>query len=83
MIYVLSWKKVSENTFPATTFKVEENSRTFQDCANPDCTMTKQKINFLECCSFLAGKEQGKRYNPTHVLYYKGSIVCSARKYSQ
>ena len=36
MIYILSWKKVSKNTFQATTFKVEENSRTFQDCANPD-----------------------------------------------
>ena len=29
MIYILSWKKVSKNTFQATTFKVEENSRTF------------------------------------------------------
>ena len=28
------------------------------------CTMTKEKISFLECCSFLAGKEQGQRYNP-------------------
>ena len=32
MIYILSWitKKHLKNTFQATTFKVEENSRIFQ-----------------------------------------------------
>ena len=32
MILILSWttKKSSKNSFQATTFKVEENSRTFQ-----------------------------------------------------
>ena len=32
MIYILSWitKKHLKNTLKATTFKVEENSRTFQ-----------------------------------------------------
>jgi len=32
MIYILSWanKRALKNTFQATTFKVEENSRTFQ-----------------------------------------------------
>ena len=32
MIYILSWttKKHQKNSFLATTFKVEENSRTFQ-----------------------------------------------------
>ena len=32
MIYIMSWttKKHLKNTFQATTFKVEENSRTFQ-----------------------------------------------------
>ena len=30
MIYILSWKKVSKNTFQVTTFKVEENSRPFR-----------------------------------------------------
>ena len=35
MIYILSWttKKASNNSFQATTFKVEENSRTFQELA--------------------------------------------------
>ena len=34
MIYILSWKKkTSKNTFQATTFKVEEKSRTFQGLA--------------------------------------------------
>ena len=37
MIYILSWttKQHQKTSFQATTFKVEENSRTFQDCANP------------------------------------------------
>ena len=37
MIYILSWitKKHFKNILQATTFKVEENSRTFQHCANP------------------------------------------------
>ena len=32
LIYILSWrtKKHKKNSFQATTFKVEENSRTFQ-----------------------------------------------------
>ena len=35
MIHILSWttKKHEKNTFQATTFKVEENSRTFQGLA--------------------------------------------------
>ena len=37
MIYILSWKtkknKNKKNSFQATTFKVEENSRTFQGLA--------------------------------------------------
>ena len=36
MIYILSWttkKHFKKNTFQTTTFKVEENSRTFQDYA--------------------------------------------------
>ena len=32
---VLNNQKTSKNYFQATTFKVEENSRTFQDRANP------------------------------------------------
>ena len=36
MIYILSWitKKHLKSTFQATTFKVEENSRTFQGLFN-------------------------------------------------
>ena len=32
MFYILSWttKKHKKNSFQATTFKIEENSRTFQ-----------------------------------------------------
>ena len=35
MIYILSWttKKEQKNSFQTTTFKVEENSRTFQGLA--------------------------------------------------
>ena len=35
LIYILSWrtKKYKKNSFQATTFKMEENSRTFQGLA--------------------------------------------------
>ena len=37
MIYIPSWttKKHKKNSFQATTFKAEKNSRTFEDCVNP------------------------------------------------
>ena len=37
-------QKGAKNTSQATKFKVEENSRTFQDCANPSLTHIKSEI---------------------------------------
>ena len=40
MIYiVLDNQKASKNTFQATTFKAEENSRAFQNCASPEISL--------------------------------------------
>ena len=51
MIYILPWKtkKCQKNTFQVTTFKVEENSRTFQGLAQKfkDFSRTSPKIQGL------------------------------------
>ena len=51
MIHILSWttKKHQKNSFQATTFKVEENSRTFQGLAQKfkDFSRTSPKIQGL------------------------------------
>ena len=35
-------QKESKNIFQATTFHADENSRTFQDCANPEAALSPQ-----------------------------------------
>ena len=87
MIYILSWttKKEQKNSFQTTTFKVEENSRTFQGLAQKfkALSRTSPKIQGLlkTVRALLTITRPDMTMNSTtgHVYFYMATIVKKKR----